>query len=199
MNPIGGEEFVSKKKIAHNTPAKKIKPGKRLDSPVSVKRFAVTYLALMGAFFILIGFKPIQDIVDLNGIYTAGIVYVTSKILGLAHMSCTYRGSVINLGSIALDIKFGCNGLEAVMIYSVAVIAFPSTWVKKFLGIAAGFIVIQVVNILRIAFLAYAGVHLRSLFEYIHIYIAQGMMIAVSLGVFFFYLHYAKNDTGLPA
>jgi len=79
------------------------------------------------------------------------------------------------------------------MIYSVAVIAFPASWKKKLIGIASGFAVIQIVNILRIVGLAYSGIHARNLFEYIHIYIAQGMMIAISLGVFFIYLNYAKS------
>ncbi len=195
MRPLQGREMSRKNKIKRGTdsPAASEEKG-----PVSVKRFAITYLALMGAFFVLIGFKPIQNIVDLNGIYTSGIVIVTSKLLGILHIPCSYKGSIINLPSIALDIKFGCNGLEAVMIYSVAVIAFPSTWKNKLIGIVAGFAVIQVVNILRIASLAYSGIHFKSIFEIVHTYIAQGMMIAVSLGVFFLYLHYAKTDTGTP-
>lgn len=161
-------------------------------SALSIKRFAVTYLALMGVFFFLIGFKPIQDIIDLNGIYTTGVVVVTSKVLGLLSIPGAYHGSIIQLPSIALDVKFGCNGLEAVMIYSVAVIAFPASWKKKVTGVIAGFVIIQIVNVLRIAALAYSGVHFKSFFEYIHIYIAQGMMIAIALGVFFVYLNYAK-------
>jgi len=179
-----------KNKSKINTPTT---PGRK--DAISVKRFAVTYLSLMGAFFFLIGFKPIQNIIDLNGIYTSGVVIATSKLLGVLQVPCSYQGAVINLPSISLDVKFGCNGLEAVMIYSVAVVAFPSTWKNKLIGIVAGFAVIQVVNILRIASLAYSGIHLKSIFEIIHIYIAQGMMIAVSLGVFFLYLHYARTDT----
>ncbi len=166
---------------------------------ISVKRFAFTYLALMGAFFVLIGFKPIQDVIDLNGVYTASVVLATSKLLSVLNIPCTYQGSIINLPSISLDIKFGCNGLEAVMIYSVAVVAFPSTWKNKLIGVVGGFAVIQVVNILRIASLAYSGIHFKSLFEVIHIYIAQGMMIAVSLAVFFLYLHYARTETTAAA
>jgi exosortase H (IPTLxxWG-CTERM-specific) len=162
---------------------------------ISIKRFALIYVGLMGAFFILIGFRPVQNVIDLNGIYTTGVVIATSKILWMVSIPSTYHGSVISLPSIALDIKFGCNGLEAVMIYSVAVVAFPSSWRKKMLGIFAGFVVIQAVNILRIAGLAYSGVHFRRIFDYIHIYVAQGMMIAVSLGVFFFYLHYVRSDS----
>lgn len=160
---------------------------------ISVKRFAVTYLILMGAFFLLIGLKPIQDIIDLNGRYTRGVVILTSKILKILSIQSTYQGSIIQLPSIALDVRFGCNGLEAVMIYSVAVIAFPAQWKYKLMGIGGGFALLQIVNILRITALAYSAIHFKTLFEYIHVYIAQGMMIAVSLGVFFIYLNYAKS------
>ena len=187
------------KKYRKKTIKNDVDTGLPKGASISVKRFAVTYLVLMGAFFVIIGFKPIQDIIDLNGVYTTWVVLATSKLLGVLNIPCTYKGSIINLPSISLDIKFGCNGLEAVMIYSVAVVAFPSTWKNKLIGVTAGFAVIQVVNILRIVSLAYSGIHFRSLFEIIHIYIAQGMMIAVSLGVFFLYLHYARTETTAAA
>ncbi len=148
----------------------------------------------MGAFFLLIGLKPIQGMIDLNGLYSKGVVVLTSRILERLGIASASQGSVIKLPSIALDVRFGCNGLEAVMIYSVAVIAFPAPWKTRLVGIVGGFAAIQVVNILRIVSLAYAAIHFKSLFEYIHIYIAQGLMIAVSLGIFFIYLHYAKRS-----
>jgi len=176
---------------------KRLKPSKQRDKPkkengLSIRRFALTYLVMMGVFFILIGFDPILKFLDINGLYTQAIVWITAKILSVLGLASTCRGSVIELFSISLDVKFGCNGLEAVMIYSVAVIAFPAAWKKRLIGIAAGFAVIQIVNILRIVGLAYSGVYAKNLFEYIHTYIAQGMMIAISLGVFFIYLNYAK-------
>jgi len=162
-------------------------------SALSIRRFAVTYLILMGVFFLLIGLKPVQDLIDLNGLYTRGVVATTTKVLGILSIPCAYQGSIIQLPSISLDVKFGCNGLESVMIYSVAVISFPASWKKKLTGILAGFVIIQAINILRIAALAYSGIHFKGVFEYIHIYVAQGIMIAISLGVFFFYLNYAKS------
>lgn len=165
-----------------------------LRDTIGIRRFVITYLLLMGAFFLLIGLKPIQNLIDLNGLYTKGVVLVTSKILKILTIPATYQGSIISLPSIALDVRFGCNGLEAVMIYAVAVVAFPAPWKKKIKGVIGGFLALQIVNILRISSLAYSAVHLKNLFEYIHIYIAQGMMIAVSLGVFFLYLNYVKGS-----
>lgn len=184
-----------KKKLSKKAKEVAIRPDEKQKRKegLSVWRFALTYLALMGSFFILISLKPIQNVIDLNGLYTKGIVILTSKILKLLTIPNTYQGSIIQLPSIALDVKFGCNGLEAVMIYSVAVITFPASWKNKFIGIFGGFLVIQVINILRISSLAYSAIHFKNLFETIHIYIAQGMMIAVSLGVFFIYLNYAKS------
>jgi len=161
---------------------------------VSVRRFALTYLVLMGIFFAVIGFVPLQEIIDINGVYSRSVVAVTAAILRAFHIPAVCNGSVINLPQISLDVKFGCNGLEAVMIYSVAVLAFPSSWKTKTAGILLGFVVIQVINVLRIAALAYSGIHLRGVFEYIHLYVAQGMMIAVSLGLFFLYLAYANRE-----
>ncbi len=178
---------------------KKSKKDGGASSGVGIKRFAVTYLLLMGVFFFIIGFVPLQKVIDVNGGYTRGVVAATSKVLGILNVPSTSSGSIIRLPSIALDVKFGCNGLEAVMIYTVAVIAFPASWKRRLIGIAAGFAVIQVVNVLRIAGLAYTGVHFPGLFEYIHIYIAQGIMIAVALGVFFVYLGYANSHANSHA
>jgi len=169
------------------------KPEKKA-AGLSIKRFGLTYLVLMGVFFFIIGFTPLQRVIDINGGYTKGVVAVTSKVLGFLNVPSVCEGSIIKLPAISLDVKFGCNGLEAVMIYSIAVIAFPSSWQRKLMGIAAGFVVIQVVNILRIAGLAYAGVHFPGIFELLHVYVAQGMMIAVALGVFFIYLGYSRPD-----
>ena len=160
---------------------------------INLRRFALTYILLMGAFFFIIGFTPLQRVIDLNGAYTKAVVHLTSKVLSLMNIHSTVHGSIITIthepASISLDVRFGCNGLEAVMIYSVAIVAFPAPWRRRLYGIILGFIAIQVINILRIAGLAYSGIHFKEVFEYIHIYVAQGMMIAVSLGIFFIYLN----------
>jgi exosortase/archaeosortase family protein len=181
-------------KVKIDEQIEKVSKSSKKKAGMSIWRFAFTYLALMVAFYLLIGVKPIQNIIDLNGLYTKGVVIITSKILEMINVPSSYQGSFINLPSIVLDVGFGCNGLEAVMIYSGAVIAFPSLWKYKLMGIVGGFLAIQVINIVRIVLLAYCAVYLKSLFDYIHIYIAQGIMIAISLGVFFIYLNYAKSS-----
>ncbi len=168
--------------------------GVKKSESLSIIRFIVTYVVLMGAFFLLIGLKPVQDILDINGAYSSAIVFLTATILEIFGITSTYSGSLINLPSISLDIEFGCNGLEAVMIYTVAILTFPATWENRLIGFTAGFLVIQVLNLIRIVALAYAGVYHRDLFDLIHIYVAQGVMIAVALGTFVLYLSYLSHE-----
>jgi exosortase/archaeosortase family protein len=157
---------------------------------VHMARFILTYIILSGVFFFLMGFAPIHKYIDINDLYSKSIVFITHSILLIFNVSSSYHGTILALPNISLDVMFGCNGLEAVMIYSIAVIAFPASWKNKLIGITAGFLIIQVVNLLRIVTLAYVAVEFYSMFKTIHVYVAQGIMIAVALAIFFIYLNY---------
>ena len=94
---------------------------------VIIRRFLVTYVLLMGSALLLIGLEPVQKIVDINGIYTRMIVRLSAW--GLAPFGIVegISGSIIRLRGLALDVRFGCNGLEAFLIFAVAVVAFPAS------------------------------------------------------------------------
>jgi exosortase H (IPTLxxWG-CTERM-specific) len=160
---------------------------------ISIRRFLVTYLVLMAAFFFFTSFKPILKIVDVNGFFTQFVSAASSKILCLLHDQCTSRGSVITLPGLSLNVAAACSGLDAVMMYTVAVLAYPADRKKKMLGILSGFVIIQAANLLRIIALSYIGIYIKSIFEFVHIYIAQGVMIALALGTFFIYLNHANR------
>jgi exosortase/archaeosortase family protein len=138
-------------------------------------------------------YKPIVEKMNVGKVYNHFVVVATSKMLTAVGLPCTYQGFVLILPALALEVKFGCNGLEAVLIYSIAVLSYPAHWKRKLAGIVAGFFIIQAANFMRMIMLVYAGIHLKRLFDYIHVYIAQGLMIALALGVFFIYLNYANT------
>lgn len=147
----------------------------------------------MGLFLILIGLEPIKKVIDINGLYTNMIVYLSGLILKPFGIVEGIRGSVISLKGLALDVRFGCNGLEAFLIYTVALLSFPAGVQKKFVGITGGFVVLQILNVLRIAGLGLSGIYFKQYFYYLHIYVAQGMMIAIALVIFLIWLNYATQ------
>ncbi len=158
-----------------------------------VWKFIVTYLVLMGLFLILIAYEPIKEVMDFNGLYTAMIIRLTAWVLKPFGIVESISGSVINVQGLLLDVRFGCNGLEAFLIYTVAILSFPAPAGRKLLGIGGGFLVLQVLNVLRIAGLGLTGVYLKDYFHYVHLYVAQGMMIAVALVLFLVWLNHATR------
>ncbi len=157
-------------------------------------KFIIIYILFMCLFLFLIGLDSVKRIIDINGIYTKMIVYLTVLVLTPFHVIQSYNGSIIHLKGISLDVKFGCNGLEAFLIYTVAILSFPAKKIKKIVGILLGFVIIQFLNIIRIALLGLSGIYLKDYFQYFHIYIAQGIMIAVVLLLFFIWLQYATKE-----
>jgi exosortase/archaeosortase family protein len=172
-----------------------MRTGKYVDKSKDINAAGVIaeYFALCALLSILVLFKPAQNILDVNGLYTGAVVYVTSGLLNIAGVPCSYEGAFIKLPGITLEVRFGCNGLEALMIYLAAVAVFPAPLKTKFKGAAAGFAAIQVINLARIVFLAWVGAAHGEFFDTAHLYVAQFMMIALALGMLVMYLNYAAG------
>ncbi len=163
---------------------------------LKILKFLIVYIILIAVFFTTISFVPLQKLFDINNSYSSLIAMVSAKLLNLLGISAQYNDRFIILPNITLKVVYGCNGIDAAIIYAVAVLAFPAEWKKKLYGILLGSIAIQIINIIRIILLSYyanSGIHLKKFFDYVHLYAAQGLMIAISLGIFFIYLRYAQN------
>jgi len=171
--------------------AKKVSKDKK---NISIWKFIILYVVLMGLFMTLIGLESIKKVMDINGLYTHMIIYFTELFLKPFGVVQGISGSVINVKGMSMDVRFGCNGLEAFLIYMVGVLSFPAGFQKKIVGVVGGFLVLQVLNILRIGLLGLSGVYLANYFKFIHIYVAQGMMIAIALVIFLVWLNYAIKE-----
>ncbi len=74
-----------------------------------------------------------------------------------------------------------CNGLEVTGIFLAAVFAFPTSFRNKLIGVALGYPVIFVLNVARIAALYLLGFHVPNVFETVHRYYAQALVIILTL------------------
>src|SRR4030066_2382626 len=90
-----------------------IKQGKKQKGTdrISIMRFLLTYFILMGMFFLLMGFAPLQKFFDVNNLYSKAIVFITHSALSLIQIQSSYNGTIIDLPGISLEVMFGCNGL----------------------------------------------------------------------------------------
>lgn len=150
--------------------------------------FLIRYFLLMGLAFVLIEFAPAKEALGLGSSYTQGVVWLSEQLILLLGMEVRADGIYLHLNNGILEVRFGCNGLEALLLYYAAVLAYSAPLSLKIWGILLGTCILMVVNLLRIALLAYIHIEQHELFEIMHNHITQSIMIAIAFTVFIFYL-----------
>lgn len=94
------------------------------------------------------------------------------------------------INGFAVQIAPGCDGIEAVIILVAAILAFPSPWKHKLVGIGIGFVAIQALNLVRIISLFYLGQWNQIWFEWFHLYLWQALIVLDALAVWLIWLRY---------
>lgn len=144
--------------------------------------FLLRFLGLLGLFFLLVAPKPLND--ALVEPFTAAVARVGSAACRLLGEETVTSGTRISSPRFAVEIKNGCNGLETVLIFAAAVLAFPVPWRLRLAGLVSGLVAIQAVNTIRIASLFLIGIHWPSLFDESHNVVWQ--VIVLLFGIAFF-------------
>ncbi len=76
-----------------------------------------------------------------------------------------------------VSIEPGCNGIEACIVLFAAIVAFPERWQHKLLGLVAGFVAVQALNVVRVISLFYLGQWNTAVFNFAHEYLWQGLIM----------------------
>jgi exosortase H (IPTLxxWG-CTERM-specific) len=137
--------------------------------------FLVVFLVLLAASFTLISWQPVNDGVIVP--FTAGVATVSGWTLDLLGQQVTMSGTVIRSPRFAVNIENGCNGVETMLIFLSAVLAFPAPWRSRLLGVVIGMVAIQLVNLVRVVALFLTGAYLPDLFNASHTVVWQTVVI----------------------
>ena len=101
-----------------------------------------------------------------------------------------------------VSIEPGCNGIEACIVLFAAVMAFPSTWRHKLVGLAAGFVAVQGLNVVRVISLFYLGQWNTQVFNFAHEYLWQALIMLDVLVVWLLWVRAGSKSpesSGPPA
>jgi len=137
--------------------------------------FLVLFVLLLGGSFTLISIHWINDHVIEP--FTGGIARLSGAALNLLGQHVALRGTVIQGPHFAVNIRNGCNGVEAMLIFLSAVLAFPASWRSRLAGLALGILAIQAVNLVRVVSLYLTGAYLPRFFDASHTVIWQSVVI----------------------
>ncbi len=142
-------------------------------------RFLVLFALILGASFSLISLNWVNDHVIEP--FTGGIATASASSLNLLGQGVTQKGSLIQAPRFSVNIKNGCNGVEAMLIFLAAVLAFPAPWKSKLAGLALGTVAIQAINLVRVVALYLTGVYFPKVFNASHTVIWQTVVILASV------------------
>lgn len=153
-------------------------------------RFAAMFALVGGALFAAELLEPVRAALIVP--WTELLATVTGGLLALFDADVATSGVVIRSAAngFAVAIQPGCNGVEACIVLAAAVTAFPAPWAARIAGMAAGFLAIQSLNLVRLASLFYLGQWSRELFEWAHLYLWQALIMLDALVVFVLWLRF---------
>ncbi|HEY0512713.1 MAG TPA: exosortase H [Thermoanaerobaculia bacterium] len=162
-------------------------------------QFLVIFIVLLGGGFALISLNWVND----HAIepFTAGIARASGGVLDLMGQHVALSGTIIRNARFAVNIRNGCNGVEAMLIFLAAVLAFPASWKSRLAGLALGTVAIQAVNLVRVVALFLTGIYFPRIFDTSHTVIWQTIVILFGLLLWIFWANRfaAPAETAAPA
>jgi exosortase H (IPTLxxWG-CTERM-specific) len=95
----------------------------------------------------------------------------------------------------AIAIRRGCDAVEPTWLLCAAILAFPGPWKRKFAGMLAGIVVLQVLNLVRIVTLYLVGSRCsHSVFDSMHLEIWPALFIVVAIALFIGWKGWAHDE-----
>lgn len=164
-------------------------------------RFFIVFMIIQSVLFTLEMLHPVRVLFVIP--FTELIAHISSWIVQLFDPDVISQGIILQdkTSGFAVSIESGCNGIEAALVLIAAILAYPAPWKHKLIGLVAGLLAIQLLNLVRIISLFYLGQWNQQAFEWAHLYVWQGLIMLDALIVFLIWLRTipvqaASGDSG---
>lgn len=120
--------------------------------------------------------------------YTELLARAVAVIINIFGEGAVAEGTLVRSPRFSLAIAMGCDGIEASSLFLAGVLAFPTSWRARLIGLACGIPLIHCINLARLVGLYYAGVYLPSVVDEVHVYVAQTIVILLTTAILIFWL-----------
>ena len=159
-------------------------------------RFFTLFLVMLAVLFGLELTPPVQEWFVVP--WTNTLARVSAALVTLFDPDVVSTGNVLRSTSnnFAVSIEAGCNGVEATLVLLAAMLAFPASWSRKAVGLAAGIAAVQGLNVVRVISLFYLGQWNRDVFEWAHLYVWQALIMLDVLIVWLLWVRTLPRERG---
>ena len=160
-------------------------PSLKIKSPV-IRSLTRLYLGFAGAilfFVIVFNTKLFYEYVNVP--FTSFIVLTSSFLINLFGGTSSVNGTHLSTPVFGINVVDGCNGIYATAILLSGVIAYPSSFRFKAIGIVFGFIAIFALNLVRVITLLYLGQYFPGIFKEVHVFVWQPIIILWAIYIWY--------------
>lgn len=119
----------------------------------------------------------------------------SSFILNLFGMETTAVKERISSSSFSVSIARGCDAIEAMALFALALLAFPARWNYKVIGFFVGIAILFSLNIVRIVSLFLTGIYFPKAFEIMHVEVWQVLFILLAIGLWIFWIKWTRKGS----
>lgn len=118
---------------------------------------------------------------DRLGPVQRGLATAATWVATLTGSTANAQADEISVGALLVHINFECTGVYVLLILFVFLLAYPARWRQRLIGAALGVVALQLLNVLRIAFLVRVAELQPTLFDYMHEYVWQGLFLVLTV------------------
>lgn len=155
---------------------------------------AIIYVALFLAF--CLAFYLVYYALTLRGSLSV-LKNLTAFILGALFSAgganVVVNGAILSINGFGLEIIDECTAVFSSIVYCSAVLAYPTTWRNKGMGVAFGVPLLYTINIIRLSVLVLVGLFHPGMFEFVHVYLWQASFIIFVVVIFLLWLRLIAN------
>ncbi|HET7706851.1 MAG TPA: exosortase H [Thermoanaerobaculia bacterium] len=144
--------------------------------------FVAKFGAALIVLYVIVALNPVNDHVIVP--FTELVAKASAAVLRMSDGGIETAGTVIHSPRFAIDVRNGCNGIEAIILLCSAIIAFPATLRSRLTGLLAASVAIQLINVVRLSSLFWLGTYQRRIFEIFHVAVWQSLIILAAISMF---------------
>jgi exosortase H (IPTLxxWG-CTERM-specific) len=158
---------------------------------ISPRRFlGICFLSI-----VLVNWLPESVLAPLN----RATASLSGLFLSLFGRNAEVAGDIIRLDGFRVQIVTECTPIYCVILYGAFLFSVPASRKTRLTGLATGIAFLGSVNVARIAAVTAIGAKSRLLFEIIHVYLGQVVMLLLVVAASFVWYRWATRSVEMKA
>ncbi|MCX6148563.1 MAG: archaeosortase/exosortase family protein [Candidatus Kapabacteria bacterium] len=168
---------------------------KRLFKNIDEKRFNMIQFVLI--FGILTSlyytFAALGYLNHIANSFAFSEIKICGPILKLFYKDLIFADNFMMVQDFRVNVNFGCDGTEPILIFIFAIIAFPSSLLNKLPALIIGSSILYFVNLLRIAALFYIGYRHHDYMDVFHNDIFPFAIVIIEFGLWLLWIKWMNK------